>query len=395
MDELQAILGEMLRLGVSASATGIHVNVDKALKTPAMFRAVSLVANCIGMLPLHLIEADSKEKALDHPLYRVLHRRPNDWQSAFDFRALMQLRALVKGNAYALVIRGPDVRAGRDKVLGLVPLDPDRVEVRQDALWRVTYRYQPGKGPAVEYAARDIFHLRGVTLDGLRGLSLVRQAGEAIGIALAAELATARLLKNGSLSTGALEVPELMSPEAYDRLRASLEDKAGADNAGKMYILEQGAKFSAAAMTARDAQLDVLRKMQVEEIARVTGVPRPLLMLDETSWGSGIEALGQFFVTYALNPWFEAWQQACERTLLNDDEQGRFAAKFNPGALLRGSMKDQAEVLAKALGAGGHAPWMWVDEVRGTMDLPEREAPPHTMITGNTANKGGGDGSSA
>ncbi|MGQ3674264.1 phage portal protein [Xanthobacter sp. TB0139] len=382
-------LSEMIRFGVSPTATGIHVNVDRALKTPAMWRAVTLISNCIGMLPLHLIDAKTKEKQSDHPLYTVLHRRPNDWQTAFDFRALMQMRALVKGNAYALVVRGRDMRSGRGKVLGLVPLDPDLVSVDQDTSWRVTYRYQPRKGGSVTYNPQDILHLRGVTLDGLRGLSLVRQAGEAIGIALAAELATSRLLKNGTMTGGALELPDLLSPEAYDRLRASLAEKSGADNAGKLLILEQGAKFSAAGVSARDAQLDVLRKMQVEEIARVTGVPRPLLMMDETSWGSGIEALGQFFVTYALNPWFEAWQQACERTLLGDGERGNLAAKFNAGALLRGSMKDQAEVLAKALGSGGHAPWMHVDEVRDTMDLPEREAPPHTMMTGTTEAKGG------
>ena len=113
--------------------------------------------------------------------------------------------------------------------------------------------------------------------------------------------------------------------------------------------------------------------MQVEEIARITGTPRPLLMLDETNWGTGVEALGRFFVQYGLNPWFEAWQQAAERSLLSDDEADRYAVKVNAGALLRGSMKDQADFFAKALGAGGQEPWMTQNEVRDTLDMPRKD----------------------
>ena len=122
-----------------------------------------------------------------------------------------------------------------------------------------------------------------------------------------------------------------------------------------------------------DPEPVILRRDQVEEIGRVTGVPRPLLMVDETSWGSGIEALGQFFVQYALNPWFEAWQQASERTLLADDEVDDFAVKFNAGALLRGSLKDQADFFAKALGSGGAEPWMTQNEVRDVLDMPAKD----------------------
>lgn len=385
--EINPLISELLRFGVSETAAGIHVNVDRAMKNTAMFRAVTLIANSIGMLPMHLIDTATKKKVDDHPLFRVLHRQPNGWQSAFDFRALMQLRALVKGNAFALVVRSPSVRGGR-RVTQLIPLDPDRVSVEQAADWTVTYVYQPAKGARVVYPARDILHLRGLTLDGICGLSLVRQAAEAVGIAAAAELATARLMRHGTFGGGALEHPGKLSPEAYERLQRSMAEKSGAENAGKSFILEEGMKLTSLASTARDAQLDVLRKLQVEEIGRVTGVPRPLLMMDETSWGSGIEALGQFFVMYALGPWFEAWQQACERTLLDEAEIGALAVKINPAALLRGSMTAQADFLAKALGAGGSAPWMWVDEVRDVMDLPEREAPPHTMMTGSSGSDG-------
>lgn len=373
---------EFMRDGL-LSASGFTVNVETALRNPAMFRACSLISNSIGMLPLHLIDKATKKKATAHSLYKLLHRRPNDWQSAYDFRGMMQLRALVHRDAYALIVRSRSIRTGKDQIIRLVPLDPRRMEVSLSDDWKVQYKYQPKNGGAVHYTSRDIFHLRGLSLDGLHGFSLVEQAREAIGLALSAELAAGRMFKNGAFVDGVLVSNDEMSDPAYERLKISWAERfTGADNAGKTPILEK-VDYKPIGSTAKDAQMTELRKLQVEEIGRVSGVPRPLLMVDDTSWGSGIEALGQFFVAYALGPWFEAWQQAVERCLLTDDEAEIYEAKFNPGALLRGSMKDQADFLSKALGSGGHAPWMWVDEVRDTMDLPEREAPPHPMMGHN------------
>lgn len=360
---------EFLREGLEA-ASGVTVSTEAALRNPAMFRAASLISYAIGMLPLHVIDEETKEKA-DHPLFRILHREPNNWQTAFDFRSLMQLRALVKGDAYALIVRSRQIRTGRDEIIRLVPLNPDWVTPVQNDDWSVSYRYQPPKGGARTLRPEEVFHLRGLSLDGLRGMSLVKQARDAIGLALSAELAAGRLFKNGSFIGGALTHPGKLGDVAFERLKASLAEKEGAANAGKNLILEEGMKWENLANNAKDAQLTELRKMQVEEIARVTGVPRPFLMVDETSWGTGIQALGQFFVQYALGPWFEAWQQAAERSLLVGEEKDRLSVKFNPNALMRGSPKEQGEFFAKALGAGGQPGWMSPNEVRRLNDMPD------------------------
>jgi HK97 family phage portal protein len=381
LDDPRAI--EFLRDGL-LTASGFTVNVETALRNPAMFRACSLISNSIGMLPLNLIEKDTKKKAVDHPVHRILHRRPNDWQSAFDFRALMQLRALVHRDAFALIVWSKDLRTGKDKVVRMVPLDSRRMEVVLNHNWTVSYKYQPLKGARIVYRARDIFHLRGLSLDSLHGFSLVEQAREAIGLALSAELAAGRIFKNGAFVDGVLVTKGELSDEAFDRLKKSWAERySGAANAGQTPLLEGDTEYKSIGTNAKDAQMNELRKLQVEEIGRVSGVPRPLLMVDETSWGSGIEALGQFFVAYALGPWFEAWQQTIERSLLSDEEAERYEAKFNPGALLRGSIKDQNEAFAKALGSGGHQPWMDYAEVRETLDLPERDIGPNPMMGHN------------
>lgn len=361
--------------GAGLTESGLSITPKVAMRNTTVYRCVSLIAFSVGMLPLQLHRKDDKEKATAHPLYRVLHRRPNAWQTGFEFRTLMQQRALVHGDAYALI-----VRSGQ-KILQLVPLDPERVEVLQGGDWSVSYRYTPTSGVPRVYQHRDVFHLRnGMSEDGLTGLSLVKQAGEAIALAIQTEKAAARLFRNGMLVGQVLKHPGKLSPEALDRLKASMAEREGAANAYRTMVLEEGMDVGAAAsLSGRDLEAVAQRQHQIEEISRPFGVPRPLLNVDDTSWGSGIDVLGQLFVRYGLNPWFEAWQQAIERDLLSDAEADIYEAKFNAGALLRGSMKDQAEFFAKGLGAGGHAPWLHPSEPREWLDLPPRDDLPEPM----------------
>ncbi|MDO5658299.1 MAG: phage portal protein [Paracoccus sp. (in: a-proteobacteria)] len=358
------------------------MTVEGALRNTTVFRSVSLLSNSIAMLPLHLFEAGTARRKADaHPLFRVLHRRPNDWQTAFEFRQLMQAWALLYGNAYALkIMRG-------DRVVGLAPMDPRRVEVRQGADMSLHYTFCAARGGQKDLAAHEVFHLRGFTLDGLRGLSLVRQAADAIGLAASAQTAAARLYRSGMMAGGAIEMPDgqLLSQEAYERLQDSMADREGAENAGRWIVLEQGAKAKTFSDSASDNQHLENRRLQIEEIARVFGIPRPLLMIDDTSWGSGIDVLGQLFVRYGLNPWFQAWEQAITRDLLSERDAERYYPKFNAGGLLRGSMKDQAEFFAKALGAGGHHPWMHPQEARDWLELPPRDDLPPSMAAAKGA----------
>ena len=364
---------EFVRGGAGTlTESGASVSVASAMKNTTVLRCVSLISGSIGMLPLRLQRRSDKTVARDHPLFRVLHRRPNPWQTAFEFKMLQQQRALQYGDAYARIVWS------RGRVLQLIPLDPARTTVTQQPDWTLRYTFTRADGGTVELSQTEVFHLRnGLSEDGIRGLSAVRQAAEAIGLASQAERAAARLFRNGMIVGGVLKHPNRLSPEAYERLRASMNDDSGAENAHRWKILEEGMALETASQSGRDSQAVENRNLQIAEISRAFGgVPRPLLVMDDTSWGSGIDVLGQLFVRYSLNPWFQAWEQAIERDLLGEADAEAYEAKFNAGALLRGSMKGQAEFFAKALGSGGHQPWMGYEEVRDVMDLPELSAPP-------------------
>lgn len=375
MDFDSPVLREFLRDG-RVSASGISVSEKMALRNSTFFRALNVIAGSIGMLPTHLMRrhmvdgVEKIEKAKDHPLYRVLHKRPNGYQTAFEFKSYMQSLALLDGNAYALIVRGLG-----GKVVQLVPLKRKTVTPKLSDDWKLSFEYRrPNGGPTILSSA-DVFHFRHpISRDGLIGMDLVDVACNAIGIASQAEKAAGKMLDSGVMAGGALETDKTLGEEAINRLQESLrEDHSGVDNAGDWMVLEEGLKAKPFLTSAKDAQYDELRKRQAEEVSRVTGVPRPLLMFDETSWGSGIEQLGLFFVTYCLMPWFVAWEQAIERSCLTDAEQDadELYVKFNEGALLRGSLKDQAEFFAKALGQGNA--YRTPNEVRGAFDMNPRD----------------------
>jgi HK97 family phage portal protein len=366
LDLQDAGLPDFLRVG---NAAGACVNRRTILKNAAVYRCVTLISNSIGMLPFQLLrERDGglKEKARDHPLFDVLASKPNSWQTAFEFRRLMQHRVLTDGNAYAMIIRS------RGAVRQLVPLLPERVLMKQRDDWSVVYEVSNKSGGVRTVDPSDILHLRGPSEDGLTGLPLTQVASEVLGLSLKAQEAAARIFSQGMMAAGALETDKSLGKVAIQSLKDSLEDNyTGAGNSGKTMILEEGLKFKSIANTARDAQNVETRAHQIEEVARLFGVPRPFLMVDDTSWGTGIEQLGIFFVQYGLAPWFVAWEQAVARSLLTDQERLTLYPKFNERALLRGSMKDQSEFFSRMMGSGQSPQIMEQNEARALLDLPE------------------------
>lgn len=342
-----------------------QLGVDQTLKNATVLRCVTLIASSIAMLPIYVRNRQTRLPVEEHALYDVLNDRPNGWQTPAEFKQLMQLRLLLTGNAYA-----HKVMSG-SRVVALVPLDPASVTVVQNSDFSLSYTYQPKDGLGCrEMRSDDVIHLRALSRDGIVGLSVVEQAAEAIELAKSADLSASRSFAQGITAGGALATSNKLSPEARDNIRKSLEARySGPENAGKWMVLEEGLKPEKFAETSVDLQQLETRRHQVEEIGRVFGVPRPFLGVDDTSWGSGIEQLRLMLVSGALAPWFTVWEQALANKCLTREERRRLYVDFDERELLRGSMKDQAEYLAKASGSGGFTPWMTPNEIRDYVGL--------------------------
>lgn len=379
-----------LRKMLEGETTQSNVSVREAMKNTAVKRCVSLISFAIGYLPLILKNAETKENAKNHSLFNVLRREPNNWQTAFNFKQYMQRNALVHGDAFALIVRS------MGRIIRLVPLDPRAVEVIQNGDWSLTYRYtpvfkdgrqKPNMRP-VDYPASQILHIYADTEDGITGVSTVKDAARAIALAKSLENSQLKLFKTGMLVGGAITHPNRLSKEAYENLADSMEKRySGEENSGKFMLLEEGMTAQQFRNTAKDSQQIESRELQIEEIGRAFGVPRPFLGVDDTSWGSGVDVLGQLFVRYGLKPWFTAWEQAVERSCLMRDEKDTLSAMFDARPLLLGSIQEMGEFYSKALGAGGHQPWMDYEEVRDEFNMPKREVAPNPMT--KTADEGG------
>lgn len=347
----------------------VEDSVETALKNDAVLRACDLIGGTIAMLPLTMMERNDTTgqivEATGHPLFNLLRYQPNPWQTAHEFKQLMQGWLLLHGNAYAQIVR----TLGR--VSSLIPLDPMRVSIETDGgMFPLRYRILDNNSQSRTLEPRDILHLRGFSVEAEKGVSRIRKAGDIINTARQQMEAANNIYRNGVIAGVALKHPNQLSSEAAERLRQSFDTGyAGAKNAAKTIVLEEGMSREFPPATAQNAQIAESRPQLTEAIGRVFGVPRPLMQMDDTSWGSGIEQLAMLFVRFGLAPWFSVWEQGITRALQPVSERGVIYPDFDERELLRGTMKDQAEFLARALGSGGHRPWMTGNEARDHVGL--------------------------
>lgn len=339
---------------------------NRMLRNTAALRSLSLISNGLGMLPTSLYRTgDDKEVAKDHPAHKLLRYKPNPWQTPMEFKSQMQMLLETEGNAYARIIRS----GGRP--IHLIPFEKGKVDAKLGSSWRMQYRCTTENGGQITLDQEEILHVRELSFDGVLGLSKRKLSTEVFELAEQAQRAAGNIFKTGVMAGGAIEVPHALSDQAYRRMRESLDSGlSGSENVNKWMITEEVAKANPFTSTAKDGQQLESRNHQIEEVARLYGVPRPLLMMDDTSWGSGIEQLAIFFVQFTMTPRFTCWEQALARSLLTDKERESLYFKFNERALLRGTLKDQADYFAKALGAGGHQPWHTANEIRDLAEYP-------------------------
>ena len=364
----------------SNTTSGAIVTESSAMRVAAAWRCINIISGAIGTLPLDLIRrVDEKvrEPAVGYPLRRILTVKPNPWQTPSEFRRMMQANLLLRGNAYAR-----KVMVGRN-VVALIPLHPDRVQAEQLDSFAMQYKVRGSNGTTTTFAQKEILHLRGMSLDGVTGMSVLSNMRESLGLALQTEKAGARLFKNGMLTGGVIEHPGKLSPEAAKNLHESLDARnAGADNAGKWILAEEGMTFRPVALSAEDAQWLGTRDYQRYDIAMFFGVPPHMIGATEktTSWGSGIEAQGIGFVTYTLNDWIKTWEESIKRDLLPESDWEAIDARFNVNGLLRGDVKGRWGGYVQALQWGVYSP----NEVRALEDQNPRDGgdvyydPPNT-----------------
>ena len=371
---------------MGGTTSGKTVTERSAMQMTAVYSCVRILAEAVAGLPLHLYkytDDGGKEKAIDHPLYRLLHDEPNPEMSSFVFRETLMTHLLLWGNAYAQIIRN-----GRNEIIALYPLMPNKMSVDRDENGHLFYTYYRGsdeaiknKDLAVTLQPSDVLHIPGLGFDGLVGYSPIAMAKNAIGMAIACEEFGAKFFANGAAPSGVLEHPGTIKDPS--RVREAWQSQfGGSSNSGKVAVLEEGMKYTPISISPEQAQFLETRKFQINEIARIFRVPPHMVGDLEKSSFSNIEQQSLEFVKYTLDPWVIRWEQSLMRALLAADEKAAYFVKFNLEGLLRGDYQSRMNGYA----IGRQNGWMSANDIRELENLdriPAEEGGDLYLINGN------------
>lgn len=343
---------------------GVDVNTTTAEGISAVYACVAAISETVGSLPLDVYRNtdNGREKAKTHPLYRLLHDAPNNYQTALEFREQMQRHVLLRGNAYAEIVWNPN-----GSVKALLPMHPDSVTVLRSSLGNLVYDHVDGKGNQRRLLADEVLHLRYHSDDGILGRSPIQVARDTIGLALAERTHGAKMFEQGTKLSGVIETPPGTTKEQAGQIRESWSaGQAGIANHGKTAVLPQGATFKTVSMTLEDAEWIEARRLSIVETARLFRVPPVMIGDMEAANYSNVVELARFFVTNTLRRHLVMWEQAINRACITNPA---FFVEHNVEGLLRGDSLARANFYQRGIEDG----WMLRSEVRRIENLPAIE----------------------
>ncbi len=339
--------------GGSASA-GVSVTEKTALNNTAVFACVRILAETISSLPLIVYERldnGGKRRAVDHPLYKLLHDAPNPFMTSLVWREAIQGHLGTWGNGYTNIVRN-----GRGQVKELWPLRPDRVKEVKFENNKLYYVYRLDSGEERVLQSINVLHIPGMGYDGLVGYSPIRMARETIGLSMATEKYGSKFFSNGARPGGVLEHPGRLRDDARDNLRKSWNEMhQGLDNQHRIAILEEGMKYTQVGLPPEDSQFLQTRKFQLLEIARMYRVPPHMLADLERATFSNIEHQSIDFVVHTIRPWLVRWEQVINNKLFTENDRGRYFCEHLVDGLLRGDTQSRFEAYNKGFQIGAYS----------------------------------------
>lgn len=345
------------------SIAGKFVDELTALQVSAVFACVRLISQNVATLPIFVYKRetnlDDKKKYPDHPLYPLIHDRPNKIMTAAIWKQTMVAHLLLWGNHFSLIDY-----LGSDPVAAW-PLQPDRMRVLMSYGGNLKYEYQTADGTK-EYAAEQIFHPKIFSADGVTGISAIQNCKQTIGLSMSAEEYGAGLFRNGGRPSGVLKLKEgELTEEAGQRLRESWERiHSGTGSMGRVAILEEGMDYAAITLNMQDTQFLQNRKFQVQDICRIFGVPPHLVQeIDQPTYAS-VEAQKDEFLTFTLRPIMVLIEQELNLRFLGGQD-ARYTAAFNFQGFLRSDIKTRYEAYA----IGRNWGWLTVNDICRLEDM--------------------------
>ncbi|MEV8015637.1 phage portal protein [Streptomyces sp. NPDC086554] len=361
--------------GFDVASSGQRVTPHEALQVSAVFGCVRLLSETIATLPVTTFsKRGGVRREIKSPDWIEYPNAEPGGMGRIDILSQTVLSLLLQGNAFLAVRwQGPNI-------VGLDVLDPTKIHVHMVQLEPNGVRRKVFEAFDVDddgnevllgwFTPRDVLHIPGMMLPGeFVGCSPITYARESIGLALASQKYGSKFFANGAMPGAVVEVPGTMSDEGLSRAREAWRAaNSGVDNAHRVALLTEGAKFSKVAMSPDEAQFLQTRQFQVPEIARIFGVPPHLISdaTNSTSWGSGLAEQNIAFSMFSLRPWLERIESGVNRLLFAETADRMKFVKFDLDEIKRGAPKERMELWSLGLQNGIYS----IDEVRAAEDLP-------------------------
>lgn len=328
------------------SITGARVGAEGAMRLAAVYACVRILSESFAVLPFRLYRSApgsrTRRMVTDHWLYRLFARRPNRYQGPFEFREMLQGHLALRGNAYCEIVDD-----GMGGVAELLPRHPDRVriELLDNGSWRYVLRERNGEERTLR---RDqVWHVRGLSSDGIMGLSPVELQREALATGLSAQEYGNRFFANDAKPTGGwIGTPDNVNfadKATRDTYRESVQAAISGANRHKILVLDRGMKYNEVGMTNRDSQFLEARAFNRSEIAGIFRVPPHMIGDLSRATFSNIEQQAIDFWQGTMLPWCERWESAIETQLLTEDE--RLDVDFDFRNLMRGDSDSRAQYI--------------------------------------------------
>jgi len=372
----------------NVSATGVNITPDTALSYNPWYAGVSLIADSIAMLPLPFYKDDNKggRARAFVPSSALFNRAPNTYQSAFEFRHFMQYCATHYGNAYAIIERDNQLNP-----IAMYPVSPEAVTEASLEKFQgqsiLVYTIKIDENDTKKFPAYDIFHIKGLSTDGIFGVNPVELFRDTLGLGVATELFGATFFENNGVPGGTLDIPGIVSDDDARNIMRGWHNKyGGLSNSNKVALLQGGAKFNAISMNNDSAQYLETRAFSILDVCRMLRLkPHQLGDIAKSSYSS-IEAQGIEFVTYTLMPWLKRWENEISRKLISTQEKNnRVYAEHNVDALLRGDTNSRYAAYA----IGRQWGWLSINDIRQKENMPAVDGGDSYQLPLNMGNAGG------
>ncbi|HET8885227.1 MAG TPA: phage portal protein [Salinimicrobium sp.] len=291
---------------------GKSVNTNSALTISAFYCAVNTIANSIALLPMSVYKKDGKTRmhSADHAADYLLYREPNSYMTAFTFKFIMAVAVLMRGNAYALIVRD-----NSGNISAYQYLDPDQVSV-VDYQGQLYYKF---KGQT--FSASEIIHIPGFSTDGICGKSIIEHAADNLGVSLTAQKFGSDSLTDRGISQGVLESELTVKVEKKKEISAAFSSAMSSGQKHRAPLLDEGMKYKPITLSPKDAQFIETYANGIADIARWFSMPLHKL---HVSGEGGYNYLVQMSIEYlqtAVMPLGEKFKQEFERKSFTPSER--------------------------------------------------------------------------